>query len=295
MNNLFAKVVRGILTSVLLVGMFSSCVTKSNNNKKNDEKEAILLVTFGSSYKRPEATFQNIEKNFREAYPKTDIYWAFTSKMIRKILNKRGEGPFKNIQSSKEMLLNLKAKGYNKIALQSLHVIPGTEYNDLKEIVADFQKQNPNIKITLGTPLMNTDKDMQALADIIVKMFDAKDRTVIMMGHGTVHEANDRYTRIDKIFKKTNPNFIVGTVEAAPGIDEVVVAAKALSSKNILLMPLMSVAGDHATNDMAGDEEDSWKTVLEKEGFNVTSELQGLCDYDEVVTIFIDHFKASMK
>ncbi|QZT36367.1 sirohydrochlorin cobaltochelatase [Halosquirtibacter xylanolyticus] len=289
------KSVRSVVVVLMMFIGFTSCVSNGTKATSKDSKEAILLVTFGSSYKGPEATFKNIEEEFVKAYPDVEIQWAFTSRIIRKILHKRGVGPYKGVNAPEDALLKLKKEGYQRIAVQSLHIIPGTEYNDLKGKVEAFQQANPQLTLSLGTPLMDTDKDMNQLADILVHKFDKNDQTVVMMGHGTVHAANDRYVRIGNIFRKEHPSFIVGTVEAKPDIENVVEEVAKLSSKNILLMPLMSVAGDHATNDMAGDEEDSWKTVLEKNNYAVSPLLQGLCDYDEVVDIFVQHLKASMK
>lgn len=287
---------RNLTILSLLLGMFASCSKDDDHvaEKKGAGKTAILLVTFGSSYPEPAKTFQNMEDNVKKAYPEADITWAFTSHIIRNILIKRGEGKFKDIDSPEEAMKKLKEQGYEKIAVQSLHVIPGSEFNDLKGKVDAFKAANPNIKMTLGNPLMNTDEDMKSLVDVMVKKFQADDQTVVMMGHGTEHAANDRYTRVNNFFKAANEDFIVGTVEATPGIKEVKEAAALRPSKNILLMPLMSVAGDHANNDMAGEDADSWKSQLEAAGFTVTPRLKGLGDYNEVVAIWVKHLKVAV-
>ncbi|MDC1106822.1 sirohydrochlorin cobaltochelatase [Prolixibacteraceae bacterium] len=289
------KSVRSIVVSLLVLVGFTSCVSKGSKSTEKECKEAILLVTFGSSYKGPEATFRNIEEEFVKAYPGVEIQWAFTSRIIRKILHKRGVGPYKDVNAPEDALLKLKNEGYQRIAVQSLHLIPGTEYNDLKGKVEAFQKANPQLTLSLGVPLMFSDQDMTKLANILVHKFAKSDRTVVMMGHGSVHDANDRYERIGEIFKALDSTFVVGTVEAKPDIQDVVEEVAKLPSKNILLLPLMSVAGDHATNDMAGEEEDSWKSVLDRHHYTVYPLLEGLCDYDEVVGIFIAHLQTSMK
>ncbi|QZE13413.1 sirohydrochlorin cobaltochelatase [Halosquirtibacter laminarini] len=301
MKNFF----KNALLLALLTGLFASCSKDDDMvpTKKTNDKTAILLVTFGSSYTGPEKSFANIEEEVKKAYPNDDISWAFTSHIIRNKLIKNGVGPFKDIDSPEEAMKKLKESGYKKIVVQSLHVIPGSEFNDLKKKVEEFRSNNPTIKMPLGTPLMNTDDDMKQLCDIMVKKFAKEDQTVVMMGHGTKHEANDRYTRVGKFFKDKDKNFIVGTVEATPGITEVIADAKQLVSKNILLMPLMSVAGDHATNDMAADfdpkkdkvEDKSWKVLLQEEGYKVTPLMKGLADYDEVVSLWLEHLATAKK
>ncbi|QZE13412.1 sirohydrochlorin cobaltochelatase [Halosquirtibacter laminarini] len=278
---------------MMILWIVSSCGVKDRVGEK--EHEAILLVTFGSSYEAPAKTFQNIEDEFKKAYPNKEVTWAFTSKFIRKKLHKRGIGKFKAVYSPEDALIALKKDGFSHIAVQSLHVIPGSEYHDLKKKVSDFKKENPKMILTLGTPLMDTQQDLIKLADLLIQKFDDKNRTVVLMGHGSEHPANNRYTQFTEVLRAKKANFIVGTVEATPSIVQVKEELKNTSHKNILLMPLMSVAGDHATNDMAGDEPDSWKTILTGDGYQVNCLLQGLCDYDEVVDIYIQHLKKSMR
>ncbi|QZT36368.1 sirohydrochlorin cobaltochelatase [Halosquirtibacter xylanolyticus] len=302
-------VLKSVMIFSLILGIFTSCSKDDDNvvvEKKNADKTAILLASFGSSYKGPEATLMNIKEEVAKANPDAEIRWAFTSYIIRNILIKRENSPFKNVDSPEEALTKLIKEGYSKIAVQSLHLIPGLEYNDVKKLVDDLDAKHKNVKITLGTPLMNTDEDMKELVEIMVGLDDLKGKTVLMMGHGSTHAANDRYTRVGDFFKAKDPKFIVGTVEAKPDVIDVITKLEALKlqDKNITLIPLMSVAGDHASNDMAGDDKYSWKPQLEKAGYTVNlvrkkdvkdEPLKGLGDYDSVVAIWVKHLNAVVK
>ncbi|TKG97128.1 heme-binding protein [Puteibacter caeruleilacunae] len=276
---------------ILFVMLVAGTACIGSKEKKQEMKEGILLVTFGSSYPGPKATFANIENEIRKQHPNTDLYWAYTSRIIRKILKKRGEV----LLSPEEALNKMKAEGYTQIKLQSLHIIPGTEYNDLKETLNTFLKANPTITAQLGTPLMQSDKDMNSLADCMVTAFNKEKEegeAVLFMGHGTHHAANERYARFQKILTPKAENFFVGTVEASPTLDDIEAKLKKTGIKTVTLTPLMSVAGDHASNDMAGEEADSWKSVLEARGYTVKIVLKGLGDYNDVVDIWINHLDA---
>ncbi|MDC1106821.1 sirohydrochlorin cobaltochelatase [Prolixibacteraceae bacterium] len=304
------SILKSFMIFTIMVGMLASC-SKDDDNvvavSKNADKTAIVLASFGSSYPGPEATLMNIKEEVEKANPETTVRWAFTSYIIRNILIKRGEGPFKDIDSPEVALNNLIHEGYKKIVVQSLHLIPGLEYNEVKTLVEEMNVKYKDVQITLGAPLMETDTDMQELVNVVSTLDDLKGKTVVMMGHGSHHEANDRYTRVGEFFAQVKDgHFVVGTVEAAPTVENVIAQLDALNlkDKSITLIPLMSVAGDHASNDMAGDDKDSWLTKLTAAGYKVNlvrkadvkdTPLKGLGDYDEVVAIWVKHLDAAVK
>ena len=286
------KTLRNCLLVVLsAVLVLTSC--SKDDDKVVANKEGILLVTFGSSYPEPQKTFTNIDTEVKKAVPATEVRWAYTSHIIRNILLKKGM----DIDSPEEALKKMKADGYAKITVQSLHVIPGAEYNDLIATIDAFKKANPSIKVSLGTPLMTSEDDMSTLADKLAEEFAAiknnADEALVFMGHGTHHEANNRYSQFQTIISAKAPNFFVGTVEANPDLNDVIALLEKAGIKTVTLTPLMSVAGDHANNDMAGTEEDSWKTILEAKGYTVKVVLKGLGDYNSVNSIWVNHLKTA--
>ena len=152
--------------------------------------------------------------------------------------------------------------------------------------------------ISVGEPLLSSDEDFSRVADAIVeatKEYDDGDTAICFMGHGTEAESNGVYARMQEVLSaKGMSNYFIGTVEASPSIDDVVEMVKASGCKKVVLEPLMVVAGDHANNDMAGDEPDSWKSILEAEGFEVTCVLRGLGELEPVRQLYVEHARAGM-
>ncbi|WP_372754320.1 sirohydrochlorin cobaltochelatase [Labilibaculum sp.] len=271
-----------ILLSISFIG---------NAEKRKADKTGILLVSFGSSYPETRATFAHIEEEVKAAFPEQEIRWAFTSKFIRKKLRKRGE----QIDSPAEALAKMGEEGFQKVAVQSLHVIPGEEYENLKKTVEAFSGMPKGIEeAKLGAPLLYHHEDMEALAAVLVRNLPeeigAKD-AVVYMGHGTQHTANVYYPGMQYYLSQKNPNVFLATVEGYPELSEVMEKLDQKKWKKVYLMPFMTIAGDHARNDMAGEESESWKSQLEAKGYRVEAVLRGMADEKEVVQIWIDHLK----
>ena len=252
------------------------------------KKKALLVISFGTSYKETrEKTIEAIENKLRETFSEYDFYRAFTSRMIIKKLKNR-DGLL--VDTPLEALEKINKEGYSEVLCQSLHIINGIEYEmTLKEIE---EYKNEFDKIELGKPLLTSEDDYDKAITAIVnnspKLRD--DEALILMGHGTEHLENSAYVRLDYKFKKKGfNNVFVGTVEGFPLIEDVIEHIKEIGIKKIYLMPFMIVAGDHAQNDMAGDEEDSWKSILEDKGYEVEVILKGLGEFEEIRSIFVEH------
>jgi len=273
---------------VLLLAIFLTTNIASANTPI---KKGILLVSFGSSYPETRVSFDNIEKDVKKAFPNVEIRWAYTSKIIRTKLRTRGE----NINSPAMALAQMAEDGFTHIAVQSLHIIPGLEYNNLKNTVKEFNLIPKSLKrITIGTPLLYKHKDNEKVAKAIKNIFASKlsqKDAFVFMGHGTEHISNIYYPGFEYYLKKESPKFVLGTVEGYPTLQNTINELKKMKAKTVYLTPLMSVAGDHARNDMAGNESKSWKTILEKNHFKVKSILVGLGEYDNIVDIWIEHLK----
>lgn len=281
---------RFLLLSVFFLLIMN--VQMAHAHKKAEDKKGILLVTFGSSYPETRVAFENIDKIVKAEFPDVEIRWAYTSKIIRKILKKRGE----NIDSPAEALAKMGEDGFTHVAVQSLHIIPGEEYDNLKHTVEVFNGMPKGIKkAEIGTPLLFLDHDHMQLADALHQQFKRKlnsKTAVLFMGHGSHHQSNIYYPGFEYYLKQKSDRYFVGTVEGFPLLDSILPQLKSKGIKKVILTPFMSVAGDHARNDMAGSEEDSWKNILEKEGFNTEIDMIGLAEYDDVVGIWVEHLKA---
>ena len=256
-------------------------------------KKAILVVSFGTSYHETrKKTIEACENKIKESFKDYDFYRAFTSGMIINKLKKRDNMFIDNPSEALEKLYNA---GYKEVVVQSLHIICGDEYNKLKDMVAQYEDKFD--KISIGRPLLTYIDDYRETIEAVKKDLDKMDidEAVVFMGHGTEHESHSSYPAIEYMFRDYGINAFVGTVEGYPELEQVIKKLKNRNIKTVDLLPFMLVAGDHAINDMASDEEDSWKTILEKEGFNVKVHVKGLGENPYIQEKFKNHALDCMK
>lgn len=253
-----------------------------------DNKKAVLVVSFGTSYKETrEKTIDKIEEDIQKAYKDYKVYRAFTSKMIIKKLKKRDNLHIDTVEEAVQRMLN---DGIKELIIQPTHIINGLENDFMIEDLRKYRKEFDSIRI--GSPLLTNTDDYRELVRILENNFNGvpKNEALVFMGHGSSHHANAVYPALDYMFKDHGfKNFFIGTVEGYPEIDTVIKFVKEFKPKKVHITPLMIVAGDHAQNDMASDEEDSWKTLFEKEGYEVECLVKGLGEYEEVRNMFVNH------
>ena len=235
-------------------------------------KTALLCVSFGTSVPAARKNITAVEDALRQELPGADFFRAFTSKTIRGILNETGE----SVWSTEEALEHLTDGSYDQVVIQPTHFLYGLEYESLKASVEEAKKRFP--ALLLGRPLLSGTQDLQVLAQILMKEYPRKENSaLVVMGHGTPHFSNVVYPAMQTVFHMMGrKDVFVGTVMGWPGIGEIRSQLKAGGYSHVRMAPLMLVAGDHALNDMAGEEKDSWKTVLVRDGFEVECILQGL-------------------
>jgi sirohydrochlorin cobaltochelatase len=253
-------------------------------------KKAILVISFGTSHEDTlKKTILKIEDKFKKVYEGYDFFRAFTSRMIVKKLKKeRGI----NIDLPLEALDRIKKLGYEEVVVQPLHIMNGIEYH---LTYMEIKRYGQDMNIKFGNPLLTEEDDYRKVVSIISKSIPKleKDEVAIFMGHGTEHPSNSSYLALDYMFKiMGHENIYISTVEGFPKINEVIeFIEEKVKVKKIILIPFMIVAGDHAKNDMAGEDEDSWKRVLESRGYKVEIVLKGLGELDEIGDLFIEHSK----
>lgn len=256
------------------------------------KKTAILVVSFGTSYENTrEKTIGAVERAVREAFPQAEVFRAFTSGMIIRKMRRGGI----EIDTVQEALEKLKKSGYTHVYCQPTHIMGGEEYDDLCADAAGFASQFEVLKI--GRPLLFHTVDFPALVNALHEVIaPSEDTAYVLMGHGTTHTANMVYPAFDYWLKRLGyPNVFVGTVEGYPTLDTVIEQLKEASYSKVVLLPMMLVAGDHAQNDMAGDEEDSWRSVLSRNGYQVTARLNGFGEYPEVQKLYVQHVREMLK
>ena len=239
-------------------------------------KKAILVTSFGTSHRDTrEKCLDSIQREVEEKYGNENVERAYTSGIIRRIIEKN-EGI--HIFDQKEGLKVLKDKGFEEIITMSLHILDGIEYSKLDDKFGKISK-----------PLLADDEDFKKIVEN--KEFNdlEGDDAIVFMGHGTESEADYAYQKLqEEYLKARKDNIFIATVEGKVTIKDVIEKMKGKGFRNILLKPLMIVAGDHAKNDMSSDDEDSWKTILKNEGYEVTSVLKGMGEYEFIRKMFMD-------
>ena len=267
-----------------------------DNPRNQDEigENELLVVSFGTSYNdNRRLTIGAIEAAMEKAFPEYSVRRGFTSQIIIDHVKDRDGEIIDNVG---EALDRAVANGVKNLVIQPTHLMNGLEYNDLVNEVAQYSDAFESVAI--GLPLLTSDEDFQIVADAIVKAtasYDDGKTAICFMGHGTEAESNAVYAKMQQVLTEGgHANYFVGTVEATPSLEDVLALVQAGSYERVVLQPLMIVAGDHANNDMAGDEEGSWKTTFEAAGYQVECLVNGLGELEEIQNLLVAHAQAAM-
>lgn len=277
----------------------------------------LLVVSFGTSYNDSRvADIKGIEDALQEAYPDWSVRRAFTAQIIINHVQARDGEVIDNMQQALDRAVE---NGVKNLVVQPTHLMHGAEYDEMMEVLDSYNDKFESISVAepmLGevgddASVINEDKAAvaEAIANAAVKdagyeTMDAaaEDGTAfVFMGHGTSHTAKVTYSQMQTQMNELGyKNAFIGTVEGEPeetSCDAVIEAVKEAGYKKVVLRPLMVVAGDHANNDMAGAEEDSWKSMFEASGAfeNVDTQITGLGSLPEVQQLFVEHTKAAME
>ena len=253
----------------------------------------MLVVSFGTSYNDSRRlTIGAIESDIESAFPEYSVRRAFTSQIIIDHVLSRDNIKIDNVT---EALERAAENGVKELVVVPTHLMDGYEYNDLVNELANYADAFD--RISVGRPLLDTDGDFAAVAQAVVDVcaqFDDGETAICLMGHGTEADSNGVYEKMQNTLTAMGAgNYFVGTVEAEPSLDTVLEAVRNGSYKRVVLRPLMVVAGDHANNDMAGDEEDSWKSVFEAVGYEVRCVVEGLGQLESIREIYVSHARAA--
>lgn len=258
-----------------------------------EKRKAVLAVSFGTSYEETrKKTLDVIEQEMQAACPGWPLYRAWTSGMVRKKIRER-DGI--EIPGVRQALEQMQADGIRQVAVQPTHMMNGFEYWKLYREVEEMQDRFEQVSVgqPLLTDLDDCDRVLQELAQAISP---AEDEALVLMGHGSLHYANFVYAALDYRLKELGyPNIHIGTVEAWPSLKSVQVHVREQHPGKVILAPFLMVAGDHATNDLAGDEEDSWKSCFEADGYQVECVLRGLGEYPGIRQILLEHLQEAKK
>ena len=266
----------------------------SADSSSDTGKKVLLVVSFGTSYNdNRDLSIGSIENALQTAYPEYEVRRAFTSQIIIDKLKERDGLEIDNVTQAMDRLV---ADGIKEVIVQPTHVMNGYEYDDVIAEITPYEDKFDSFKV--GNPLLISDDDYKEVVSILTeqtKEYNVPETAIVFMGHGTEHEANATYAKLQQfLIDGGYNNYFIGTVEATPSLEDVLSLVKDSGAQKVVLLPLMIVAGDHANNDMAGDEEDSWKSVFEKEGFEVQCVLEGLGQYAGIQNMFVQHVEKLM-
>lgn len=244
------------------------------------DKAAILMVHFGTTHDDTRAlTIDVLNDRVKQHFPDLEVREAYTSRIVIKRLGDRGIAK----QDPLEALQQLQSEGYTHILIQSSTIIDGKEMESLERNADEVRDEFKEIRI--GNPLLFDPHDYEAVIAAITKEAD-KNLGYVLVGHGTYDSTTAQYAMLDYMLKaKGHQNFFVGTIEGYPEYDDMLAQLQQSGLKNVVLVPFMFVAGEHAKNDIEGD----WKEELEKAGYTVEVKMQGLGEDVAIQDIFIDH------
>ena len=255
-------------------------------------KKAILAVSFGTSY--PDTLRKTIaatEQALAEAFPDWEVRRAFTSGMIIRKLNERDGVEIENVAQAMQ---RLEEEGFTHIAVQSTHVMHGEEN---EKMLSQLEPYRLRMKVSVGMPLLHGEEDYAAVAQALLNWLPplTEDEALVLMGHGTTHFANSAYAQMEHMLQSSCDRVYLATVEGYPTLESVErQLAKRPEIRRLMLAPFMLVAGDHARNDMSGDE-DSWAEQLKKAGYPVRCILQGLGECPAIRALFVEHCRSAVE
>ena len=253
----------------------------------------LLVVSFGTSFNdNRRLTIGGIEGALASAFPDYSVRRGFTSQIIIDHVKSRDGEVIDNVGEALERAVN---NGVKTLVVQPTHLMHGFEYNDLADEIAQYADAFE--KIAIAEPLLTSDEDFESVAKIITAEtaeYDDGKTAICFMGHGTEADSNTVYAQMQSVLTDLGyENYFIGTVEAAPTLEDLMALVQAGEYERVVLEPLMVVAGDHAHNDMAGDEEDSWKSTFEAAGYEVVTVLRGLGEMEDIQNIYVQHAQAA--
>ena len=285
----------------------------ARNQDEIGENE-LLVVSFGTSFNDSRvADIKGIEDALQAAYPDWSVRRAYTAQIIINHIQARDGEKIDNMTQALDRAV---ANGVKNLVVQPTHLMHGAEYDEMCEAIEAYKDQFESVSIAepmLGevgsdATVINADKEAVAKAITAAAVSEAgfesleaaKDAgtAFVFMGHGTAHVAKVTYSQMQTQMQNLGyENVFIGTVEGEPeetACEAVIEAVKAAGYTNVVLRPLMVVAGDHANNDMAGSEDDSWKTMFEAAGFTVDCQIHGLGEIADVQALYVAHTKAAI-
>ncbi len=315
-----------VLATVLAMILTTGWAQMANAMQRKEEaKKAVVLAVFGTSYPQALKAIVHLRDKASRAFPGMPVKIAFTSEIIRtKWQHRATDRQWRQmhpdipediyaVKNPLATIADLQNQGYRSIAVQSTHIFAGEEFENLKAEVQALagihtlkERDKPFKVLFLGRPALGEPgdrhpyaEDIQRAADVLkidVAAARMNASALVYMGHGNEVFSTGAYVELEAALRESSPGVpvFVGTVEGFPPFENVLERLRHANIRKVTLIPLMVVAGDHARNDMAGADDDSWKRRMENAGIQVVPVLRGLGELDAWADIYIDHLRDAM-
>ncbi len=310
-----------VLIAVMSVGGVAGPALASGSGVPARDGAAIVLASFGTTVPEAVGSIVNIKKRVEHAFPGTPVTLTFTSNIIRSVWKKRqaeaqtwlDQGVPAEVLYVKNIVAtigDLMEAGFRDIIVQPTHMYYMEQSYDLEQYINALsgirtvkERWRPFDNLVMGRPALGRPGDQHdyhldleravTLLESDVHLARKQGAMLVYMGHGNEHWSTGIYAEFAHGMRTVYPDVItcVGVVEGFPGIEQVSAELSPFKKRKLILKPFMIVAGDHAMNDMAGDEADSWKSILTQAGFEVVSVLEGLGSNDAFADVFVSHIK----
>lgn len=269
----------------------------------------IVLAPYGTLFPPALATYGQIKKAYEREFPGSPVRLAFTSPLMVKRLREK-EGII--ISSLLGALAQLHDLGCERAVVQSLQIVPGEEFHQAAGLVQAMQGSGKQTfsRLETGLPLLSDLSDCRAVSSLLptflsslqfslssmsASPWDPEKEAAVLAGHGTGHPADALYSLLDQVLKREHKNVFLGTIEGFSGLSELLQELKGCGVRAVRLLPFLLVAGGHAENDIFGLRHLSWKSTLEREGYEVVADRRGLGEREQIVALFLKHTRNALE
>jgi len=265
------------------------------------ENFGIVLAPYGTLFPPALATYDQIKKAYEREFPGSPVRLAFTSPLMRKRLRENEGISIKNLLAA---LAELHDLGCESVAVQSLQIVPGGEFHQVAAQVQAMQGRGKQAfsRLVMGLPLLSDLRDCQRVSSVLPALCsgpssrrDPEKEAMLLVGHGTGHPADALYSLMAQVLKIEHKNVFLGTIEGFFGLAKLLPELKGCKARVVRLSPFLLLAGGHAENDIFGQNPESWKCTLERQGFEVVADQHGLGQRAEIVSLFLEHTRNALE
>lgn len=255
--------------------------------KQTSQHKAIVLAAFGTVRQNARQGFDVVEQRVRALYPEWEVVWAFTSEKVRRGITRSGQ----QADSIDSALDRLKAKGMTRLAVQSLHTAPGSEFENMRDTCMERLQAGEFEALHVGGPLLDSPEDLELAAQGLRTYLPPcrAGETAVLVGHGAIHEGHACYAALQKVVHKIDPDILIGTLTGEPGIDKILQILLTRAPQNVHLLPFLSVPGYHVREDIAGNGSASWASRIQKAGMQCHVRQTGIIEHPPFVDIWLAH------